>query len=145
VCTPNTCFPPKSISQTLSRSVQPFLRSSWQNVPILYNGLSLSPSKLPLHMGDLDLHLIHASLGLFHSASQTASRPVQPFLHSSRQRVPVVYNRPPLPLKIAPCMGQYSNTWFLYPPSPQAKRHLNRFNIFAGLMMVTDRQTTLNQ
>ena len=29
------------------------------------------------------------------SASQTASRSVQPFLHSSRQRVPILYNEPP--------------------------------------------------
>jgi len=38
------------------------------------------PSKLPLHMGDLDHHLIRGCLGPPDSASQTASRSVQPFL-----------------------------------------------------------------
>jgi len=32
---------------------------------------------------DLDLHLIHGSLSLHESAAETASRSVQPFLHSS--------------------------------------------------------------
>ena len=46
--------PPNSASQMASWSFQPFLYSSWQRVPILYNGPPLSPSKLPIHMGDLD-------------------------------------------------------------------------------------------
>jgi len=45
---------PNSASQTASWLVQPFLHSSWQSVPILYNGPPLSPSKLPIRMGDLD-------------------------------------------------------------------------------------------
>jgi len=46
-------------------------------------------------------------LGPIQSASQTASRSVQPFLHISRQRVPILYNGPPFlsPLKIAPSFG----------------------------------------
>jgi len=36
------------------------------------------------------------------SASQTASRSVQPFLHSSRQRVPILYNEPPFCPKNCP-------------------------------------------
>jgi len=36
--------PPESTSQTESQSVQPFLHSSWQAVPILHNGPPLSPS-----------------------------------------------------------------------------------------------------
>ena len=39
----------------------------------------------------------HAFLGPPHSAPQTASRSVQPFLYSSRQSVPIFYNGPPLP------------------------------------------------
>jgi len=41
------------------------------------------PSKLPLPTGDLDLHLIHGSLGPPESSTQTASRSVQPFLQGS--------------------------------------------------------------
>ena len=64
---------PQLKSQTASRSVQPFLHSSRQQVPILYNGPPLFLSKLPLHLGDLDYRVIHASFGPPHSASQTAS------------------------------------------------------------------------
>ena len=41
-------------------------------------------------------HLIHASLDPPKSKSQTASGSVRPFLHSSRQNVPVLCNGPPL-------------------------------------------------
>jgi len=43
--------PPKSTTQTASRSVQPFLHSSRQTVLIFYNGLLLPPSKLSFCMG----------------------------------------------------------------------------------------------
>ena len=54
-----TGSPPDSVgtsepkTQMASRSVQPFLHSSPQNVPIgqLYNRMPISPSKLPLTMG----------------------------------------------------------------------------------------------
>jgi len=42
--------PSKPTPQKASRSVQPFWRSSPQNVRILYNGPPLLPSKLPLSM-----------------------------------------------------------------------------------------------
>jgi len=46
----------------------------------------------------------------------SASRPVQPFLHSSPQRVPILYSGPPLPhpSKLPLLMGIWipSNTWF---------------------------------
>jgi len=49
------------------------------------------------------LHLIHASLGPLESKYQTASRLVQPFVHSSWQRVAILFNGPPLfSLKISP-------------------------------------------
>jgi len=50
----------KPTIQTVSRSVQPFLHRWPQTVPILYNGIigmPLSPSKLPISHGNLDLHL----------------------------------------------------------------------------------------
>ena len=55
--------PSEPITQTASRSVQAYSHRGPQSVPILYNGMPLSPSKLPLPMGDLDPHLIHGSLG----------------------------------------------------------------------------------
>jgi len=47
--THDICGPSKPT--TASRSVQPFLYTWPQSVPILYNGTSLSPSKLPLPIG----------------------------------------------------------------------------------------------
>jgi len=81
--TRGSLVPPKSSTQTASRSVQPFLHSSPQSVPILYNGTPLSPSKLLLPMGDLDPHLIHGSLGPPESTTKTAFRSVQSFLQGS--------------------------------------------------------------
>jgi len=66
--------PTDSAPQTASWSVQPFLHTSWQKVPILYNGTPLSPSKLPLRMGGPGPHLMHASLGPRKSTTQTTSR-----------------------------------------------------------------------
>jgi len=39
-------------------------------VPILYNGLHLSPSKLPLPMGDVDPHLTRGSVGQPESSTE---------------------------------------------------------------------------
>jgi len=50
------------------------------------------------------------------STSQTPSRSVQPFLHSSRQRVPILSNVPPFPPQNRPFArgsGSTFNTWFL--------------------------------
>jgi len=45
-----------------------------------------------------------------------ASRSVQPFLHSLRQRIAILYNGPPLqPIKIFPSHGDLDATWFLWP------------------------------
>ena len=51
---------PNGIS-IVSRSLQPFLHSSTQNVPIVHNGPPLPPSKLFLLIWG-DLHLSHGSL-----------------------------------------------------------------------------------
>jgi len=69
--------PPESISQTAARSVQPFLHSSRQTVPLLYNGQPFSPKIAPSHTGS-GLH--RGSLG--HppeSTTQTKSGSVEPF------------------------------------------------------------------
>jgi len=54
--------PPKSTTQTANQSVEPFLHSSQQKVPILYNG-RLFPLKSPFLMGGSGPHLTHDSLG----------------------------------------------------------------------------------
>jgi len=45
---------------------------------------SRHPSRRQIDSSDLNLHLIHGSLGPCESVPQTASRSVQPFLHGSR-------------------------------------------------------------
>jgi len=75
---------PVSAAQIASRSVQPYLHSSRQNIRILYNGPPLSPLKLPLRMGDLIPRLIHGSMGQPEWIFPTASRSVQPLLQDSR-------------------------------------------------------------
>jgi len=49
--THDSLAPSEPTTQTASRSVQPYLLSSPQSVPIVYNGTLLSPSKLTLPMG----------------------------------------------------------------------------------------------
>jgi len=76
-----------------------------------------TPPKVSLPVMASAPNLIRGSLIPRDSAPQTASRSVQPFLHSSRQRVPILYNGLPVPpLKIAPSHGESesrSETWFL--------------------------------
>jgi len=101
--------------------------------PYTYNGLCF-PQKLLFPMRDLDRHLIHRSLGPLESSTQTASRTVQPFLHRRLQSVPILYNGTPLPpLKIAPFHGDLDLHLIMVlcaHPSPQPKRHLDRFSRF---------------
>ena len=69
---------------------------------------TLSPSKLPLPMVESGPHRIHDSMCPSEPITQTASRLVQPFLHSSPQSVPILYNRRPLPSpKLVPSHGVY--------------------------------------
>jgi len=85
------------------RSVHLFLHSSlfypWN--PMLFNGLD-TPLKVAFPVGHLHPDLTHGSLGQRDSAPQTAFLSVQPFLHSSRQSVPILHNWPPLPPKNCP-------------------------------------------
>jgi len=132
----------ESTTQTTNRSVQPFLHSSRQKVPILYNvrpfpkkmllvvwgsgppswflepdrahnpncttigsaifaqvtaecrytlqWATFSPKIAPSH-GDLDPHLTHDSLDPSELTNQTASVPVQPFLHKWPHRVSLYF------------------------------------------------------
>jgi len=86
-----------------------------------------------------------ASFGPPKSTIQKGNRSVQPFLHSSRQKVPILYNGRFFPQN---CpfhggAGPPSNTLVHWTSrSSQPKRHLDRFSRFvAGLTSVTDRPT----
>jgi len=46
-------------------------------------GRHIFPSNVPLPIGDLGLHLMHGSFDQLETGLQTASRSLQPFLHSS--------------------------------------------------------------
>ena len=60
MCTPLHLDPPQYSFQTASQSVQPFLHSLQQRVPILCNG---PPLKIAHTHRNLDSHLIHGSIG----------------------------------------------------------------------------------
>jgi len=114
-------------------SPQPKQHLDWFSRFCTAHGLqwaALSPSKLPLPMGNLDLHLIHGSLSPSEAITQTVSRSVQPFLHSSPKNVSIFYNGLP-PSKLFLPMGDLdpSNTWFFWAnTSSQPKQHLDQFN-----------------
>jgi len=137
--------PPESTTQRANWLVQPFLHSSRQKVPILYNEWPFSP-KLPLLVGWSTPHLIHDSLSPSQPTNQTVSPSVQLFLHRWPQSVRILYNGTPFPLKIAHLHGGIwttpSNTWF-----PGTTQVLNPNGISTGsavlakLTSVTDRPT----
>jgi len=92
-------------------------------------------------------HLTCASLGSLESTPKATSRSVQPFLHSPRKRVRIYYNETPLSLKINFAHGEIwipSNTCFLVPTRVLNPNSISIGSaVFAGLITVTDRQTTL--
>jgi len=74
-----------------------------------------------------------ASLGPLESTTQTANRSVQPYLHSSRQKVPIIYNGRPYPPKLPLPKGDLEPIWHMIPwahANPQPKRHLDWFSCF---------------
>jgi len=78
-------------TQTENRSVQPFLYSSRQKVPILYNGRPYPP-EFPFPWG-FGIPSSNAwCLGPCEPTTQTATRSVQPCLHRWPQSVPILYN-----------------------------------------------------
>jgi len=82
--------------------------------------------------------LVHAFLGSPECKSQTTSRSVQPFLHSSRQTVAILYIQRAtcFPLKLpahAWRMWTPSNILYMVPwahASPEPKWHFDRFGSF---------------
>jgi len=79
-------------------------------------------------------NLIHASLCLPESSTQTASRSVQPFLHSSQRESLYFTMGHPFPLKIAPSRAwgiwTPSNTWF---PGPTRMLNPNDISIVSAV------------
>ena len=63
----------------------------------LYFTMGLPSPEIAHSYGDLDSHLIHCSMGLPESTTQTSSRLVQPFLRSSRHSIPILYSGPLIP------------------------------------------------
>jgi len=91
------------------------------------------------HGASVHPHLTHASLGPPESMPQTVSRSVWLFLHhSSEQKVPILYNGPPLSPQNCPFaweISTLSNT--VHNPNGITIASA----VFAGLTIVTDRQT----
>jgi len=74
-CEPTTQMAPRSVQSSLHR---------WpRSVSILYNGLPVFPSKLPLPMLVSGPHVIHGSLGPGKSGKQMSTWSFQPFLQGS--------------------------------------------------------------
>ena len=76
--------PSTSTIQMASKSTQPFLHGSWQNV-IWDVGACPFPSKLPLPMGIWTPRLTRGSLGLTPLSIPSQSQLGQPFLQGSRK------------------------------------------------------------
>jgi len=127
--------PSDSASQTAFWSGQPFMHSWRHTVPIPYNGST--PSKnCPLPMGDLEFHLKQPK-----STTQTPSRSVQPFLQGSRHTLQwAAHFSQNLPL---PMNGSWLHLIIVHwaHPSPQLKRHLDRFSHFLQGSLYSDSPT----
>jgi len=143
-CTPLCLGPYKPTSQMAFRSVQPFLHRWWQSVPIHCNGLPLFSLKISHSHGDLHPHRIHGSLDP--PQYKKASWSVQPFSHSSWQRVQICNNGLPLfPPKLPLHIG---GSWPLSKTQFLGSNRVHNPNgisigsaIFAGLTSVTDQPT----
>ena len=93
-------------------------------------------------------HVIHGFLDAPDSASQTASQSVQPFLHSWRQRIPILYNgmpqSPPQNCAFQWCIWTPRNrpTLFLWPARVHIPNGMSIGSaVFVRLTIATDRQT----
>ena len=75
--------PCEPTTQTAPRSVQPSLHTWPRSVSIVYNGLPVSRSKLPLPMLASGPHVIRGSLGPSESGTQMVTWSFQPFLQGS--------------------------------------------------------------
>jgi len=88
-----------------SISVQPFLHSSRQTVVGYIGATWWIRLKLCTLAPSGKYGWIRASFGSPKCTTQTANRSVQQFLHSSRQKIPILYNGRPFAPKLALLMG----------------------------------------
>jgi len=118
---------PESTIQTANWSVQPFLHSSRQKFPMLYNGQPFPP-KLHRLMGGSESHLTDDSLAHAEITMQTARRSIRVFSHRWPQTVPILH----FPQNCPPMTGIWPHLTHdsLAHPSPQPKQHLYRFSHF---------------
>jgi len=87
-------------------------------------------------------HLTHASFGPPQSISQTASRLVQPFLHSSRQKVSILCNRQPLSLSTLPLFRGSGSCLIHFPWTQYDSNGMSIGSaVFPRHTIVTDRPT----
>jgi len=138
--------PPASTTEMANRSVQPFLHSSRQKIPMLYNGRPFPPklhhfppSKIPVYMGSespfntwfLGTSRVHNTNGISISAQLTAQHPY------TSQWVD------PSPSKLSLYIRMSITIYYMIHwahPSPQPKQYLNQFStIFADGDRQTDR------
>jgi len=94
---------------------------------------------VPSHVGTLtpsgEYDRTCVSFGPPKSTTQTANPLVQPFLHSSQQKVSILYNRWRFPPKLPLIMGDLDPIYFMITwanPSPQSKRRHDRFSRFCS-------------
>jgi len=141
--------PSKSTTQTANRSVKPFLHSSWQKVPTLYNGHRF-PQNCPFSWGELDP--IQFMIPWANPSPQSKRHHDQFSRFCTGDcRVSLYFTMGcPFPLlKNAPSHGIWLPIYYMVPctahPSPQPKRHLDRFSHFlqGSLAWQTDRQTMI--
>ena len=114
--------PPESTTQMASQSVQPFLHRMSSGMPRHVFSLKI----VPWHEA-IWTHLIHASFGSPECTPQMASRSVQSFLQGRRTWTVQSYSSGGANVHPMQHMLPWAH------PSPQLKRHLNRFNIQVNL------------
>jgi len=129
----------ESKSQTASRPVQPFLHSSLQRVPILYNGPPLHCQNCTFLQGDLD-PIYHNFLGPIRahnpndiSIGSAVFAQFTTVLDSSPQTIPIIHNGLRFPSKLPLLMGDLDPHLIygsLGPPESSNKWHLDWFSYF---------------
>jgi len=150
-------------TQTASRSVQPFFAEMTADCPCtLQWDASSHPQNCPFSWVDLDPRLIHGSLGrpesqpkrhldqfgrFFASDAWFSGPPSQhPKLYLDwYSHGPHTLQLAAIPSKLPLAWGSWtpSKTWYVpwAHRSPHSERRLDRFTVFVGLTIVTDRQT----
>jgi len=89
--------PLESTTDTANGSVQSFLHSLWQKVPILYSGAPIHQNcPFPWGIWSGPPTVTHDAFGPYESTAQTAPRLVQPSLHRWPRSVSILYSGLPV-------------------------------------------------